>query len=262
MSPLGLILGLSIGLSLGLLGGGGSILTVPILVYVLHYGVKPAVPMSLAVVGATSAVGAIAHARNRNINLRAALAFGPVGMVGSFLGSRVAAHFSAEAQLILFAIVMLAASGFMLRSSFRKTGGTEAPESRMTHPALVALIGAAVGTLTGILGVGGGFLIVPALVLLAGIPMREAVGTSLLVIAMTSAAGVAGYAGRMTIEWSELTLFTIVACAGVVIGASLVRYVPQQALRRAFAVFLIVVGVFILLRPRPTADHIQAVQTR
>jgi uncharacterized membrane protein YfcA len=262
MSLLGLLLGLLIGLSLGLLGGGGSILTVPILVYVLHYGVKPAIPMSLAVVGATSAVGAVVHARGGTINLRAALAFGPIGMAGSFLGSRLATHFSAEAQLILFAIVMLLAAGFMLRGSFRKAQPSTRAESRLAHPALVALIGAAVGLLTGILGVGGGFLIVPALVLLAGVPMREAVGTSLLVIALTSTAGVVGYLGQVSIDWGEVALFTLVACAGVLMGASLVRYVPQTALRRAFAVFLVIVGAFILLRARPAADRAPAVETR
>jgi uncharacterized membrane protein YfcA len=263
MAILGLALAALIGLSLGLLGGGGSILTVPIFVYVLGFGAKEAIAMSLAVVGATSLFGAAGHWKAGNVNLRVALIFGAVAMVGTYLGARLAVHFSGAAQLALFAVVMLLAAFFMLREReplLAKVGETEllgeAPvvqdgaDVREMAVGLIALEGVAVGTLTGLVGVGGGFLIVPALVLLGKLPMKQAVGTSLLVIAMKSAAGFYGYLGQVEVPWAFMGLFTVVAVLGIFAGTYLVQFVSQAQLKRSFALFLVVMGGFILWQNR------------
>lgn len=245
MAILGLFLASLIGVSLGLLGGGGSILAVPILLYVVGMATKPAIAASLLVVGTTSLVGAMRHWRASNVDFRTAIIFGLVSMAGSYTGGRVAANVSDTFQLVLFAIVMLGASLSMFRS--RNDESTAASVVRL--PLVVSA--AVVGFLTGIVGVGGGFLIVPALVLFSGLPMKRAVGTSLLVIAMNSASGFAAYAGKVTIDWRYTALFTALAVAGVFIGSSMVRYVSQSVLKRTFAVFLIAVAGFILLQNAP-----------
>jgi uncharacterized membrane protein YfcA len=251
MSFLGMGLGALIGLSLGLLGGGGSILTVPIFVYVLGFGAKEAISMSLAVVGATSLLGAVGHWRAGNVNLRVAAIFGVVAMAGTYLGARIATFFSGTAQLALFAAVMLVAAFFMFRPPRLEPPRVEgAPDEKHMPLLLIVAEGIAVGILTGLVGVGGGFLIVPALVLLGRVPMKVAVGTSLLVIAMKSAAGFVGYLGQVSVDWSFMALFTAVAGVGIVVGTYLVRYVPQHALQRAFALFLVVMGSFILYQNR------------
>lgn len=245
-SIIGLALAVLIGVSLGLLGGGGSILAVPVFVYVLGYGAKEAIAMSLAVVGLTSLFAAYGHWRAGNVDLRVAVIFGVVAMSGTYLGARLAVFFSGAAQLVLFAGVMLAAAYFMFRGGHP---GADSPASgeRMSFGAIVPE-GLAVGVLTGLVGVGGGFLIVPALVLLGKVPMKLAVGTSLLVISMKSAAGFAGYLGQIEVPWAFLGLFTAVAIAGSFAGAYLVRLVPQETLQKAFAAFLVVMGVFILFQ--------------
>ncbi|HEU0078792.1 MAG TPA: sulfite exporter TauE/SafE family protein [Longimicrobiaceae bacterium] len=255
MSILGLALAALIGLSLGLLGGGGSILTVPIFVYVLGYGAKEAIAMSLAVVGATSLFGALGHWRAGNVNARVALIFGAVAMAGTYLGARLAVFFSGAAQLTLFAAVMLLAAFFMFREKKPdpRSGAKPADEAAPVRDmpiGLIVLEGIAVGVLTGLVGVGGGFLIVPALVLLGRLPMKQAVGTSLVVIAMKSAAGFAGYLGQVEVDWAFMALFTGIAAAGILLGTWLVQYVPQAALKRSFAVFLLVMGGFILYQNR------------
>jgi uncharacterized membrane protein YfcA len=257
MSFLGLGLGALIGLSLGLLGGGGSILTVPIFVYVLGFGAKEAIAMSLAVVGATSLLGAVGHWRAGNVNLRVAGIFGVVAMAGTYLGARLAYLFSGTAQLALFAAVMLAAAFFMFRPPpiEKKAANGEPAEVKDMPLLLIVVEGIAVGVLTGLVGVGGGFLIVPALVLLGKVPMKQAVGTSLLVIAMKSAAGFVGYLGQVPVDWQFMAVFTAVASVGIVAGTHLVRYVPQHALQRAFAVFLVVMGSFILYENRGVVLH-------
>ncbi len=254
MQALGTGLGFLIGLSLGLLGGGGSILTVPILVYVIGYGAKEAIAMSLAIVGATSLTGAIGHWRIGNVHLRIAVVFGTVAMIGTYLGARLSVFFSGAAQLVLFALVMLAAAYFMLRGRVpgipSKEGDLNLSDRGRLPVVLIAVEGLAVGVLTGLVGVGGGFLIVPALVLLARVPIKQAVGTSLLVIAMKSATGFLGYLGQVEVDWDFMGIFTGVAMLGILTGTYLVRFVPQQALRRAFAVFLLIVGAAILYQNR------------
>ena len=250
MLALGLALATLIGLSLGLLGGGGSILTVPVLVYVLGYAAKPAIAMSLPVVGVTSLVSAALHWRLGNVRVRTALAFGVLAMVGAFAGARLAAFVSGAVQLALLAVVMLAAAVSMLRGrrgdDARSDGGAHAPP----RLALLAPIALGVGVLTGLVGIGGGFLVVPALVLLAHVPMRQAVGTSLLVIAMNSASGFAGYLGAVDVDWTFLAGFTAAAVVGALVGTALTAHVPQATLRRAFAVLLLAMGTFVLYKNR------------
>lgn len=254
MDALGAAFGLLIGLSLGMLGGGGSILTVPVFVYVLGFSAKEAIAMSLAVVGATSVCGAAAHWRCGNVNLRIAVVFGLVAMLGTYLGARLAVLFTGSAQLVLFALVMLVASYFMFRDNDPVRVGHR-PEVEGEAPAamplpLIALEGIGVGALTGLVGVGGGFLIVPALVLLGKVPMKQAVGTSLIIIAMKSAAGFYGYLDQVDVAWSFMGLFAAMTVTGILIGTFLVRFVAAGALRRAFAVFLVAMGAFILYQNR------------
>ncbi|MDP9438145.1 MAG: sulfite exporter TauE/SafE family protein [Actinomycetota bacterium] len=249
MAIVGLLLAALMGLSLGFLGGGGSILAVPILKYVVGFGAKEAIASSLAVVGLTSLFAAIGHWRAGNVNLRVALVFGAVAMAGTYLGARLAVFFSGAAQLALFAVVMILAAYFMFREDGAGSAGANphaGPSGGRMSYALIVVEGLAVGILTGLVGVGGGFLIVPALVVLGKVPMKEAVGTSLLVIAMKSTSGFAGYLGQVEIRWGYLALFTAVAIGGSLAGTYLVRYVPQGMLKKAFAIFLVVMGIFIL----------------
>lgn len=243
MLAVALTLAALIGLSLGLLGGGGSILTVPVLVYVLGVAAKPAIAMSLPIVGITALIGAAMHWRLGNVRVPTALTFGLLAMVGAFAGAKLAVFLSGTLQLVLLSMVMLAAAASMLRGA-RREADTTAP----ARLALLVPVALGVGALTGLVGIGGGFLVVPALVLLARVPMRQAVGTSLLVIAMNSASGFAGYLGTVQVEWTFLAEFTAAAVAGALAGTALVSRVPHAALKRGFAVFLLAVGGFVLAR--------------
>ena len=253
MAIFGLLIAALMGISLGLLGGGGSILAVPILKYALGFGAKEAIASSLAVVGATSLFGAVSHWREGRVRWRTGLVFGLVAMAGAYLGAEYLAPFlSGATQLALFGVVMLVAAFLMFREgeSARDAPGTEKGTLARTYLLLLFAVGGAVGILTGLVGVGGGFLIVPALVLLAKVPMKEAVGTSLLVIALNSFAGFAGYLGEVSFQWGLMVLFAALAVAGSFAGTYLVRFVPQGALKRSFAVFLIVMAAFILYENR------------
>lgn len=243
---LGFSLAVLIGLSLGLLGGGGSILTVPILVYALDFSPKESIALSLAIVGATSLFGSFAHFKNNNINFRVAAIFGPVAMLGTFLGAKLSVFLSGSTQLIIFAVVMIIASYFMFKGR-KEVEVDESIEKPLNYP-LIVVEGILVGILTGIVGVGGGFMIVPALVLLANIPMKKAVGTSLLIISLKSFAGFLGYLGKTPVDWIFLAQFTAFTTAGIFIGSALVKYVPQDKLKKMFAVFLIIMGAFILYK--------------
>lgn len=265
MDILGFALAAVIGLSLGLLGGGGSILTVPVLVYVLDFAAKPAIAMSLLVVGLTSLVGALSHWRAGNVHMRTAILFGAIAMAGSYLGARLAVFLTGEAQLVILAAVMLAAAASMLRRR-PVTAASDAAAAPDADAALSAeapiplakllLVGLAVGILTGIVGIGGGFLIVPALVVLGRVPMKQAVGTSLLVIAMNAVSGFAGYAGTVAVPWGFVAAFTGVAIAGILAGTFLVRYVSAASLKRGFAVFLLAVSGMMLYQNRAVLTDI------
>ncbi len=242
MTALALTLALIIGLTLGLFGGGGSILTVPVLVYVLGIDPKLAIAMSFPIVGATSLVGAIGQWRAGNVRLTGALLFGLVAMAGSFAGARASVLVSGRMQLLILGVVMAAAAMLMLRSASRDTS-ILAPLRAPSRALYVVAF--AVGGLTGLIGIGGGFLIVPALVLFGQVPMREAVGTSLLVIAMNCVSGYAGQRNIDAIPWRDVTTFTAFTIVGIVAGARFARSVPQRALKQGFAVLLLVIAVLV-----------------
>lgn len=243
MILIGYALALVIGLILGLLGGGGAILTIPVLVYVFGIGMKTAVPISLVVVGLASVVGVARHRRHGHVRFGMALAFGPAAMAGAVAGSAAALRVSSATQLTVFAILLVSAASLML---WRRPDADSAHRSRPRI--LVAAIGAGVGFTTGFVGVGGGFMYVPALVLLAGLEMREAVGTSLVLVVLSCAAGLAGYLGRVPLPWDLIAIFTGLELAGVAVGTALSTRVPQQKLRRVFAFFLLALGAFVLLK--------------
>jgi uncharacterized membrane protein YfcA len=232
-----------IGVSLGLLGGGGSILAVPVLVYVARVEVHSAIAMSLAIVGATALVGGLFHARAGRVDLSAAALFGLAGIVGAPLGAQATHLVAPRTLLLLFAGLMLAVGGLMLSS-----GGAPRPVASRAHPAVAPLAGLGVGLLTGFLGVGGGFLVVPALTLLAGMPIHAAVGTSLFVIAANSAAGVLGHLRQGGIPPGLTAGFTVSAALGALLGVRLVSSLDPLRLRRAFALFVILVGLFLLAK--------------
>jgi uncharacterized protein len=246
----GLLLAALIGISLGVMGAGGSVITVPILVYVLGFGAKEAIASSLVVVGVTSLLGALEHRHEGQMRLRIALVFGAFAMVGAYGGAQLAGFFSDAAQLIFFAVVLLIAGVVMLRDEGPTKGGedTGSPGDHAVRRMVLRLAapGMAVGVLTGLVGVGGGFLIVPALVLLADVPMKATVGTSLLVIAMNSAAGFAGYLGTVELRWALVAAFTALAAGGSFAGTYLARFVSGAALKRGFAVGLVLMAILIL----------------
>ena len=246
MLALGYALAALVGLSLGMLGGGGSILTVPIFVYVLGFDPKLAIAMSLPVVGGASLIGAMSHWKAGNVRLSTAAIFGVIAMAGAYAGARLAAFVSARFQLVLLAVVMIAAAVSMFQSARRDRLAESPPASRPMSLGLLVPVALSVGLLTGVVGIGGGFLIVPALVVLARVPMSQAVGTSLLVIAMNSLSGFAGYLGMVSLPWRFMLIFMAIAAVGILVGTRLVRYVSQSALKQGFSIFLILVGAFIL----------------
>lgn len=250
MVLLGYLLALVIGVTLGLLGGGGSILTVPVFVYVLGYEPKLAIAMSLPVVGATSLVGAIAHWRAGTLQVRTALIFGGVAMVGAFLAARFSARLDGRTQLFMLGVATLVAAFLMLRDRRSPAAAGDEPEVRTPLTGPLLLTGILVGALTGMVGIGGGFLIVPALVVFAHVPIRAAVGTSLTVIAMNALAGFAGQPRAADIPPGFLVAFTAVTITGVVVGAWGARHVRPGTLRRAFAVLLLGIAASLLWQNR------------
>lgn len=255
MTLLAAILALIVGLVFGLLGAGGSILTVPIMVYALKQDPKVAIVMSLPIVGGVALVGVTRHWRAGNVDLRTAIPFGIAAMLGAFGGAKFARFVAGGTQLMLLAILMIGAAFSMLRSagapeSARRdanAGAADADRDRELGPA-VLLVGLLTGLLTGIVGIGGGFLLVPALVLLAKVPMREAVGTSLVVITLNTIAGYLGYLGTVTVPWTLVAEFGGLAAVGILFGTALLPKLSQAILKRAFAALLILVSAFILLR--------------
>lgn len=248
-----LVLGLSvvIGLSLGVLGGGGSILTVPILVYVAGFEAKEAIAASLFVVGVTSAVSVFSHARGGRVMWRTGLIFGAAGMVGAFAGGLLGGQIPGQILLIAFALMMVATSIAMLRGRKKKAGDGGEPVKHDLPIGRVLLDGAVVGLVTGLVGAGGGFLVVPALALLGGLPMSVAVGTSLVVIAMKSFAGLAGYLTTVQVDWGTTLAVTAAAVVGTLIGSRLAGKIPEVALRKAFGWFVLAMGTFVLIQQAP-----------
>ena len=246
-SPLVIIVAVTVGLLLGLLGGGGSTVTVPLLVYGVGLDAKVGIATSLLVVGVASSAALVSHARSGNVLWRTGLLFGVAGMVGAYLGGRLAAVFPGAVLLILFAIVMFGSGVSMLRrKSSRPVGqtlvttGPEVPVFRITAHGFV------VGGVTGLIGAGGGFLVVPALVLLGRLPMHMAVGTSLLVIAMNSFAGLAGHLGHVEIDAPVAALVGTLAVVGTIAGSRVSRFISGDKLRVIFGCFVLLTAVVLL----------------
>jgi uncharacterized membrane protein YfcA len=246
---------LVVGLSLGLLGSGGSILTVPILVYVIGESPKQAVAASLAIVGVIALAGAASYARKRLVEWRFVVYFGLPGILATYAGAWLSHLVSGAVQLIVFAVIMGLASFTMLRRG--RAAGDAQPQR---HFAWLLAAGVGVGLITGFVGVGGGFLFVPALVILGGLPMHRAVGTSLAVIALNSASGFVGHyvqlaAARIDIPWTEIATFAVIGTAGSLVGHALGSRFAHTSLRRAFGVLLVVMCAFVLWRTLPQVQR-------
>jgi uncharacterized protein len=261
MEILGYILAIAVGISLGLIGSGGSILTVPILVYIM--GVNPvlATAYSLFIVGSSALVGAIQSALQKRVDLKTALVFG-IPSIAAVYAARmwvvplIPAHLfsmgsititKSIALMLLFAVVMILASVSMIRSG--KGTQPDNDERRIYNYPMILFEGAAVGLLTGLVGAGGGFLIIPALVLLARMPMKLAVGTSLFIIAAKSLIGFIGdLQGSEQIDWKLLMIFTAFAIAGIFIGILLSKKIPGQKLKKGFGWFVLAMGIYIIIK--------------
>lgn len=236
------LLSLLIGLSLGMLGGGGSILTTPVLVYALGVEPKEAIASSLLVVGSTSLVAMLAHAYHKNVRWRVGLIFGMAGMAGAYMGGRLASYLEARTQMLLFASMMVVAAVAMFRGRAAVEPGQKVSEVRLV------LMGLIIGLLLGAVGAGGGFAIVPALVLLGGLQMKEAVGTSLLVIAMQSFAGFAGHASHVQVDLPLITVMSTTAIVGSLLGGRLTNLIPQVVLRKGFAIFVLMMAAMVFFK--------------
>ena len=241
---------LLIGVSLGLLGGGGSILTLPILKYVIGQEAHVAVASSLFVVGVTSLFALIPHARAGRVRWSTGLMFGGASMLGAFLAGKLARYLPPGILLVLFAVMMVVTAIAMLRGRKERAPSNQ-PSDLLNRVPKVLLEGLVVGGVTGLVGAGGGFLVVPALVLLGGLPMNVAVGTSLLVLAMKSFAGFVGHASAVSIDWPILLVIAGAALVGSLGGAWAAGRVAQDKLRRAFGWFVVVMGVFMLAQEVP-----------
>ena len=243
-----------IGLCLGLLGSGGSIITVPVLVYLVGQDEKIAIAGSLAIVGIIAFAASLNYMHQRQVDWRMVLLFGVPGMVGTFLGAWASAWVSGVFQLAVFAGVMLLASWFMLKPVSPVSTENSNPVARSVFK--IGSEGTVVGVVTGFVGVGGGFLIVPALVLLGGLTMHRAVATSLIIIAMKSLIGFLKYLDvleqqQLSIDWSVVVMVSVIGIVGSFLGNALAGKVPQALLKKIFAVFLILMGVYILVRSLP-----------
>jgi len=254
MIALAAFLSIFVGGAVGLLCGGGSILTTPLLVYVLDFTPKEAITASLFVVGVTAIFGLVGHARAGRVQWRTGLIFGGAGMTGAFIGGQIGSHLPGALLLGAFSVMMGVTALAMIR------GRTTVERAHLKRLPVFRIIldGLVVGLVTGLVGAGGGFLVVPALALLGGLPMPIAVATSLLVVAMKSFAGFAGYAlqfgdGSLVslnpetqINWNLTLIVTAGAIVGALIGSRMVGKVHPEALRKGFGWFVLVMAVFIL----------------
>jgi len=249
-----------IGISLGLIGGGGSILTVPVMVYILDIDPVLATAYSLFVVGSTSLVGAGTYMKKGLVNYKTALVFAIPSFIAVFLTRKFLVPalpdplFSiGEAMItknigimVFFALIMLAASYSMIFA--KKCVDCEEDKPVAFNFSMIALEGSVVGVITGIVGAGGGFLIIPALVLLAKLPMKMAVGTSLLIIAAKSLIGFLGDLSTQTIDWQLLLIFTGLSIVGIFIGSALSKKINEKVLKTGFGWFVLVMGIYIITK--------------
>ncbi|HYL45211.1 MAG TPA: sulfite exporter TauE/SafE family protein [Ktedonobacteraceae bacterium] len=243
-----LVLGALIGLALGALGGGGSILTVPILVYLLHLDTHVAVTTSLVIVGINALVGTLLHYRAGHVRIKESLLFGIYGIFAAYIGARVSSLLPGPVLLLLFGLLMLIIASMMLR-----------PKKQMQRSYqswwVTLLGGLGVGFLTGFLGVGGGFLVVPALVLFLGMDMPDAVGSSLVVIALNSASGILGHLSGGPQPWPLIGLFSLAGVVGLFIGTRITKIIPSKRLSQIFALFVFILGIVILAVNIPGTLH-------
>ncbi|BAZ45902.1 hypothetical protein NIES4102_29300 [Chondrocystis sp. NIES-4102] len=247
----GYFLALCIGLSLGLIGGGGAVLAVPILIYVMGVTPKVAIATSLAVVGIVSVVGIIPHWRQGNVNFKIATFFAPSAMIGAYLGAQITklAFITETIQLVCFGLVMVITSVLMIRKDAKSSEGQKVVHSNYLGKWLaIPLLGLGIGIITGFVGVGGGFMIVPALVLFGGIAMKQAIGTSLLIIAFNSVTGFIGYLDQVNLNWDLVISFAITASLGTLIGAYLTRFIDAKNLQKGFGYFVLAVAIFVLIK--------------
>ncbi|MEB2785838.1 sulfite exporter TauE/SafE family protein [Algoriphagus persicinus] len=254
----GYVAAVIIGISLGLIGGGGSILTVPVLVYIL--GIDPVLgtAYSLFVVGSTSLVGSITYMRKQLVDYKTALVFAIPSFIAVFLTRKFfvpalpdplfelggAEITKSIGIMVFFALIMLAASYSMIRGNGQASTDEES-EVKFNIP-LIAVEGLVVGLITGLVGAGGGFLIIPALVLLAKLPMKMAVGTSLLIISAKSLIGFLGDVSTQTIDWKLLLIFTGLSIIGIFIGSALSKKINEKALKKGFGWFVLIMGIYII----------------
>jgi hypothetical protein len=262
MEFIGYIASLIIGISLGLIGGGGSILTVPVLVYL--FGVEPviATAYSLFIVGLSSLIGAVPKYKQGMVNLKTAIIFGIPAIVAVFATRKFIVPLIPNEvfsigkfvitnnilMMVLFAILMVFASISMIREKNKPGNGNgDNGEQKFNYP-LILLEGAVVGFLTGLVGAGGGFLIIPALVLLSKLPMKQAVGTSLLIIAAKSLIGFTGDLSHYTMDWKLLLSVTVLAITGIFIGDALSKKIDGNKLRKGFGWFVLVMGIYIIIK--------------
>ena len=249
-----------VGLILGLLGSGGSAVMVPILTYLVGHEAKIAIAESMAIVGAISAVAAIPFALQRQIDWKSVLFFGIPAMLGTFVGAWLGGLASDALQLVVFGVVLILAAALMVRRAF----GFEGPKPAADPPVaptqkirfksiLIFAEGLSVGALTGFVGVGGGFLIVPALLVLGKLPMRTAIATSLVIIVMKSLVGFIKYqhyllTHNMSVDWPTIAIFVGIGILGSLIGQRINSKMNQKLLTQIFAVFLILIGALVLFK--------------
>lgn len=239
----GALSGIATGTLLGLLGGGGSIIAVPILVYVLGMEAKTAIGTSLLIVGIASLLAAWSHYRNHSVLVSTALMFGATGALGTYAGAGLAQNISDVLQLTMFAVAMAVVALLMLRHG--KASTENISSEKVTALPVVLSAGLGAGLLTGLLGVGGGFIIVPALTMLLHLPIKKAIGTSLLVIGMNSMIGAISYGSRMNLSFAILP-FAIGTLAAAPIAGRMAHYIPQDKLKTGFAIFLLILSSWMI----------------
>ena len=259
MSTIEIFAGMVTGLLLGLLGDGGSIVTLPVLVYIAGIGVKPAMAMTFGIVAITAAFATIQHGRKGRVRLQVAAMFGLTGMAGTYQRYRTGIWVPDALQMALFAGIMLFAAWRMFRSNLPQpvVSGSQVYAAPLTpgFPA-IAVHGVIIGVLSGIVGIGGGFLIVPALVILSGMSIRDAVGTSLVVVTLKSIAGFVGYMGEVEIDYGMMIGFSLVAITGSLAGALLSNRIAGERLKTVFSGFLIFAATAILLESSLKIIHL------
>ncbi len=260
MDIIGYLASIVIGISLGLIGGGGSILTVPVLVYLFEVPPVLATAYSLFIVGLTSAVGSITFFNQKLVNIKTAIVFGIPSIIAVYstrafivpaipsdimtIGSFVVTK--SVLVMVLFAVLMIAASYSMIKKNGKKIADVEGPQA-FNYP-LILIEGIVVGILTGLVGAGGGFLIIPALVVLSKLPMKEAVGTSLAIIAAKSLLGFLGENSATQIDWTFLLFVSAFAISGIFIGSLLSKKIDGNTLKPTFGWFVLIMGIYILLK--------------